>query len=256
LEKNGRHFDAMLAYERAIRFNPMDYRPRYLLGRLLLRKNESTGAKNLFEAMNHLKTAFILNPADYRIELLVLQCSKMLHMNKKPVYSELKRLCRKYPHNQFLKKLKMRTHRKFTKRRFKAQMMQKWKKRFGEPKSKLTGDDFVGVTKNGVREVTGGNLYWNADIFAMVRLHNKTGKLIITAWGNEADGVPPEMLIYLNDKPSGVFSVKGSRKKKYVVQYDNMNRDRAWLQISFTNDGFSPDGSQDRNLFIDSVESR
>ncbi|MHC4778963.1 MAG: endo-1,4-beta-xylanase [Planctomycetota bacterium] len=75
----------------------------------------------------------------------------------------------------------------------------------------------------------------------------------IEAYGSEARGVRPLMRVSVGLEPLKRFSVDGRRGRHYTL-FAAIEKGSRRLSISFLNDYYSPDRSEDRNLYLGKVK--
>lgn len=130
-----------------------------------------------------------------------------------------------------------------------------WKSRFGEAKTILTNEHFLGWFQSG-KEITKGNLWSNGTIFGLGSLKPDSRQLIIKAKSSRVHDIPAYMLVRINNVILGGCYVESKDFQEYAFPVSNTTATESLVSISFENDYSDRKNNEDRNLSVQSMEVR
>ncbi|MHC5040693.1 MAG: endo-1,4-beta-xylanase [Planctomycetota bacterium] len=100
------------------------------------------------------------------------------------------------------------------------------------------------------------NLWSNGDVSQWLRFPESGGYTVtIEAFGQAARGVWPQMQVGVDLSPLQILSVDSSRPRWFTVK-GRVEKGVRRFSVAFLNDYYSPDRSEDRNLFLGKVTIR
>lgn len=112
----------------------------------------------------------------------------------------------------------------------------------------ISKEEWQGIAADGKNIYKSGNMYWTGTVDAVLSVPKGDAMIGIQAKGDPAGGVFPYMVIELDGKWIGETEV-GPEWKEYEFSVDTDGGIKV-LSVTFTNDGQSADGSEDRNLYL------